>query len=248
MVQKAALAACDADDGVNDGIIGHPPACRFDPVVLQCKGRRGRLPHRAAVAAICAHAGPKNAHGKTDLSQFSGQRGADGRRPWDKSRSVATTSSRAGVQPAWNFRSFDRLRHPARADYGSNALDISRRAGSLLQGGRKLLLARLGRWLIPAVHGELLRGAGEGHGRSRGERRAIVHGARHGALRWWRGPVGDWLAPSTNGWKPAPERVLASNLPNQSPRTRPLCPHPQVAKYKGQGSTDEAQNFSCAKP
>ena len=30
-------------------------------------------------------------------------------------------------------------------------------------------------------------------------------------------------------------------------RTRPLCPFPQVAKYKGQGSTDDAANFVCEK-
>jgi feruloyl esterase len=29
-------------------------------------------------------------------------------------------------------------------------------------------------------------------------------------------------------------------------RTRPLCPFPQVAKYKGSGSIDDAANFSCA--
>ena len=28
--------------------------------------------------------------------------------------------------------------------------------------------------------------------------------------------------------------------------TRPLCPYPQVAKYKGTGSTDDAANFVCA--
>jgi feruloyl esterase len=27
--------------------------------------------------------------------------------------------------------------------------------------------------------------------------------------------------------------------------SRPLCPYPQVALYKGQGSTDEAASFSC---
>jgi hypothetical protein len=46
----------------------------------------------------------------------------------------------------------------------------------------------------------------------------------------------------------APERLTASNPPNQSVRTRPLCPHPQVAKYKGQGSSDDEKNFSCAAP
>jgi feruloyl esterase len=28
-------------------------------------------------------------------------------------------------------------------------------------------------------------------------------------------------------------------------RTRPLCPYPQVAIYKGKGNTDDAQNFTC---
>jgi feruloyl esterase len=31
-------------------------------------------------------------------------------------------------------------------------------------------------------------------------------------------------------------------------RTRPLCPFPQVAKWKGTGSTDEAGNFECVAP
>jgi feruloyl esterase len=31
-------------------------------------------------------------------------------------------------------------------------------------------------------------------------------------------------------------------------RTRPLCVYPQVAKYKGSGSTDDAANFSCVAP
>jgi len=31
-------------------------------------------------------------------------------------------------------------------------------------------------------------------------------------------------------------------------RTRPLCPYPQIAKYIGRGSLDEAANFRCASP
>ena len=45
----------------------------------------------------------------------------------------------------------------------------------------------------------------------------------------------------------APERMIAArNVSGKAVRTRPLCPYPQVAKYKGQGSIDEAANFSCA--
>lgn len=37
-VEKASLAACDALDGVKDGVIGDPAQCHFDPQVLLCKG------------------------------------------------------------------------------------------------------------------------------------------------------------------------------------------------------------------
>jgi feruloyl esterase len=47
----------------------------------------------------------------------------------------------------------------------------------------------------------------------------------------------------------APDRIIASRLNNgKVDRTRPLCPFPQVAKYKGTGSTDDASNFVCALP
>jgi feruloyl esterase len=31
-------------------------------------------------------------------------------------------------------------------------------------------------------------------------------------------------------------------------KTRPLCPYPQIAKYKGTGSQNEAANFVCSQP
>ena len=47
----------------------------------------------------------------------------------------------------------------------------------------------------------------------------------------------------------APDSLLASKVTNGTVvRTRPLCPYPQVARYKGQGSIDEAANFSCVAP
>ncbi len=37
-IEKAALAACDALDGVKDGVIQDPRQCHFDPSVLLCQG------------------------------------------------------------------------------------------------------------------------------------------------------------------------------------------------------------------
>src|SRR5215212_4788224 len=37
-LNRGALAACDASDGVADGLIGNPLACRFDPGTMLCTG------------------------------------------------------------------------------------------------------------------------------------------------------------------------------------------------------------------
>jgi feruloyl esterase len=61
----------------------------------------------------------------------------------------------------------------------------------------------------------------------------------------------DMIAP-LDGWVNggiAPESITASRSTNGVvTRTRPLCPYPQEAKWKGTGSTDEAANFACVRP
>jgi hypothetical protein len=47
----------------------------------------------------------------------------------------------------------------------------------------------------------------------------------------------------------APTSMLANRVvDNKVVRTRPLCPYPQVARYSGQGSIDDAANFRCVAP
>jgi len=58
------------------------------------------------------------------------------------------------------------------------------------------------------------------------------------------GPLEQWVEHGK-----APEALVASHAAGgKIDRTRPLCPYPQVAKYKGTGSIDEAANFTCAAP
>ena len=44
----------------------------------------------------------------------------------------------------------------------------------------------------------------------------------------------------------APDALIAKKVVNgATTRSRPLCPYPQVARYKGQGSVDDAASFEC---
>jgi hypothetical protein len=62
LINKAAVEACDAADGVTDGIISNPQACHFDPGVLLCKGEENdqclTAPQIAAVRKV--YSGPRN--------------------------------------------------------------------------------------------------------------------------------------------------------------------------------------------
>jgi feruloyl esterase len=46
-----------------------------------------------------------------------------------------------------------------------------------------------------------------------------------------------------------PERIVASRVVDGAVvRSRPLCPHPQVAAYSGTGAVDAAESFVCRMP
>jgi feruloyl esterase len=58
------------------------------------------------------------------------------------------------------------------------------------------------------------------------------------------GPLSDWVEHGA-----APDAIVASRVASGKVLwTRPLCAYPEVARYKGSGSTDDAANFACVKP
>lgn len=62
VIHKAVLAACDANDGVKDGVIEDPRTCHFDPGVLACKGGDSAecLTEPQLVTLDRIYSGPKN--------------------------------------------------------------------------------------------------------------------------------------------------------------------------------------------
>ena len=94
---------------------------------------------------------------------------------------------------------------------------------------------------------------------SMGERAATLSRRRRNSIGCsWRREGGS-KGPDTFDSLPLPramgrarhprKSILASHKTNDVvDRTRPLCPYPEVAVYKGSGSTDEAANFVCRNP
>lgn len=66
LIAQAALAECDLDDGLKDGVIGDPRHCHFDPRVLQCNGvKNSRCLTRDQVDSVRKiYAGPVNSQGE----------------------------------------------------------------------------------------------------------------------------------------------------------------------------------------
>ncbi len=260
VVGKAALAACDANDGVTDGIINNPPACKFDPAVLQCKaGDAADCLTAAQVTALQAvYAGPRNP--RTGAQIYPGLSvGSEAQMPvltvGNEPFPVATTFFKGPVlgNASWDFRSMDYDRDTQRAmAYGSEALDIPATGlKPFFAGNRKLLLSH--GWadgLIPAqstvnFHAAVARDIGPKRAAD-GLRLFMVPGMTH--CSGGAGPSNIDMLGEIDRWVEtgkAPERIVASNQPGQPARTRPLCAYPQVAVYSGKGSTDEAANFQC---
>jgi feruloyl esterase len=260
LVHKAAVQACDANDGVRDGIISSPGTCHFDPAVLQCKAEEQpdclTAPQVAAVRAI--YQGPRNPRtGKQIYPGFSP--GSENMFPIQTAGPLpfgaAFTYMRDLVlkDPNWDFRSFDYDKGVQLAmQAGSAQLDVPATGlDAFLGSGRKLLLSH--GWadgLIPTLstvnfYTELI--ASVGPRKADGTRLFLIPGMGH--CSGGEGPYVFDVISTLDDWVEtghAPERIVVSNPPGLPARTRPLCPHPQEAVYSGTGSTDDEKNFSCA--
>jgi len=122
-IHAAVLAACDKNDGLVDGVIANPRACRFDPSSLVCRGPDTNLcltpPQAAALKKI--YEGPKNP--RTGEPIFPGF-AMGGEAGWtnlvDNRRASGLPNGYfANVMfqnPDWDFRTFDFDKDMAAAD------------------------------------------------------------------------------------------------------------------------------------
>jgi hypothetical protein len=269
VAHKAYVAECDDKDGLKDGVVSDPQACRFDPAVVQCRAGDAAdcLTSEQVQTLRAIYAGP--------LDPKTGRPVLPGFPPGSELQLAALTSAPEpfpvatsymrllvfGSQKGWDFRSFDYAADTARARaYGAGTLDVPATGlGPFFARGGKLLLSH--GWtdgLIPAnntvaFYGTLSKSLPAKAAQNQ-LRLFMVPGMNH--CSGGEGPSAIDTLAAIDAWAaggPAPERLIAARLPGppgapgpkQPPMTRPLCAYPATDRYKGAGPTDQAESFVC---
>lgn len=262
LIQSAAIAACDAADGVKDGIISDPLTCKFDPAALECKGENSAdcLTKSQVTAVRAIYDGARNPRTGERL-YFGWVRGSE--TGWSAYFVGQREPARLDFwrywvfnDPNWDFHTFDFDRDAAYADAKMNFLtaneaDLSRFSE---QGGKLLIYHG---WADPVAPPEDTIRYYERVVRSMGVDRAsstarlfLVPGMGH--CSGGRGAntfdalsaLDTWVTKGT-----APAKILATRTTNGTvDLSRPLCPYPEVAQWNGSGNSDDASAFACVSP
>jgi feruloyl esterase len=300
-IQKAAVAACDALDGVKDGLIEDPRACHFDPSVLLCHGAAGAdcLTQPQVEALEKIYAGPKNP--RTGEQIYPGyepgtEADPEGWSLWILGPSMQSLfgSSFFGQavheDPHWDWRTMDFDRDVRLADektgailnsYNPDLRTFRDHGGKLIQyhgWGDAAIAPRdsinfyedvrafLGHYPDPRstnptdiqgfyrlfmVPGMQHCSGGQGATSFGNDDIAALNSTPDDADNDILLALDRWVTQGV-----APEKIIATGRLGVDAKsgsegvrlTRPLCAYPAVARYKGQGDTNAAENFECRVP
>jgi hypothetical protein len=261
----SAVAACDAADGVTDGVIDDPRTCRFSATANVCGATTAPatncLTPAEAEAIDRIWDGPRNTKG--DRIWFGLDRGT----PLDALN--GTSPFPLGVTEfhwdehnvAFDWRTVSPDAYARVAEDGAkNIADVTdtfgdldalkRHGGKLLTmvGGNDPLIFPLG-----VINYYRQMAAREGGGAPDFEKLQrfyrLVRAPGVGHCGGGSGPQAQNLFGALVDWVEhgqAPDKILATTTrAGTVVRSRPLCPYPQTAIYNGTGSTDDAANFRC---
>ena len=256
---KAAVAACDKHDGLEDGLLSDPRTCHFDPSTLLCKGNEtdACLTSRQIDAVNKVYVGAKTKSGQQLYPGWArGSEAGWGSYIVNRKESVRIDLFRGWVfnNSSWNPRSFDwdkdvttvNAKYPflnaAATDY--NAFRS--------RGGKLIMFTGLADPVVSpldtfAYYDAVAKAMGGVDATRSFYRFFPAPGMAHCA---------DGTGPNTfdslaalDTWVEkgiAPDSIQASHATNgQVDRTRPLCAYPAVAHYSGTGSIDDAASFTC---
>jgi feruloyl esterase len=263
LVHDAVLTACDAADGVKDGVLEDPRQCRFDPAVLTCSGGDSSTCLTAAQveSARKNYAALINPGTKREISPGlmpgSELGWATYGSPQPFGLGAQMYQHMVFKNPNWDYKTLNFDRDMALTDTIENGV-IDVRTPSLKRyfdrGGK---IIHYHGWADPQItpmssvkyYESVLESTG-GAARVNGNYRLfMVPGMAH--CGGGNGTSTFDMLSALEQWVEqgkAPDQIPASRVRNgATDRTRPLCPFPQVARYSGRGSSDDAANFVCGR-
>ncbi len=270
LLKEAAIAACDARDGVTDRVIADPGTCGFDPASLQCaSGETGQCLSQTEVAAARRiYTGVVNEAGDVLMpgTGFGGEPAWAAYASWF---SIGTNYFRNVVMndPEWDPADFDvdtDLARAERVDGGAaDAMDPDL-SEFIARGGKLITYHGTTDGGIPYgnsvnYHESLINRLGEDAAED-SVKFYLVPGMDHCAggegafMIDWLTALEDWAeeGQTPGALDAAHPAVMPGGLGGppapSEPFTRPACVYPLVAKYKGSGADTDAANFECVAP
>jgi feruloyl esterase len=262
MIHNAVLNACDAADGVKDGVIEDPSRCRFDLATLTCSGddradclTKPQVESAIAMASpiVDRRSGAVLHPGRYYPGSELGWGGVGGPAPSGESLEGMT---KIVFKPGWDYHTIrvpDDVERAVRADEGllfagdANLTPFFDRGGKLLMyhgwadplvtpDASLLMFKRINDAVGPAAARSLALFMVPGMGHCQGGPGTDVFD-KVAALDQW----------VESGTKP--QSIPALHMSETgADRTRPLCAYPATAHYIGSGSSDDARNFRCQTP
>ena len=265
MVNKAVINACDARDGVTDGVLNEPTKCTFDVASLQCKAgdNDGCLtaPQVAALKRVYepvkTSSGQVVFPGKVPGAELGGQPGFAGYVGGQSAPAISVGSFQVAYNDAkWDWRTFDVNKDLPLVDSKVGAIvnAVNPDLTKFKARGGKLLMYH--GWNDTAISpGNAIDYYTSVQKRMGGKQDDFIRLFMAPGMNHCGGGVGpnsvNWMA-ALERWREAgvaPDRIEAARIGNNRIEvSRPLCPYPQVAVYSGKGTTNDAGNFSCKNP
>ncbi|HEY7171765.1 MAG TPA: tannase/feruloyl esterase family alpha/beta hydrolase [Vicinamibacterales bacterium] len=267
LLHDAVMSACDAVDGVKDGMLTNPSRCHFDPSSLRCKGadQPNCLTKPQVDAVKKVYGGMRNPRTKELLYPGwpLGSEATPGGVWADMSLAEPSYEDlfRYWVfeNPQWDWRTFDFDKDMQKADekLGATVNALSSDLSEFRRHGGKLLMYHgLNDNRVSAidsidyyrrVFATLPRKEPHGLVVNNAIRLFLVPGMGHcgggpGPTTFdGLGALQEWVEKGS-----APPFILGAHVDGgKATMTRPLCPYPKEAVFAGQGDTNDAANFTC---
>ncbi len=265
VLHQAALNACDALDGIKDGVIGDVAHCAFDPAVTLCKSGDGPdcLTAAQVEAAKKIYAGPRNPRTGEEIysplypgSELGWGQLAGG----DVPLGIPVEFFKYYVfrDPNWDYK-----RRPINFDSDVelsnrpeiqpvNAVDPDLRK-FFARGGKLLLVDGWADTAVPPkvainYYTAVIAKVGA-RAASESMRFFMVPGMGHGPGTAGAENVNFDALSLIERWKEkgeTPNELVVAHLKDgMETGTRLVCQYPHVAVYKGSGSPEDAKSYSC---